>query len=503
MHRRHFIQNIFGSLLLTNISPLFANSINYSNLKIPTLSQKIFRRMSNHAYKNALFEGTWDVTSFEGEIPTYISGKLIKIGPGTKEFAGTKFNHFFDGDAYLSEFSIQNGSISVRSQFLNTPHRQVEQLAQKMLFHEFGTQSPHKDHQGRKNQPNINFFKWDGSLLALSEGAHPVAFDENTLEFKSVYNFRDTLPGNISFTAHPKFDDKTGDGYAFGTVQGITKALSVFKLNSKTHEIEILYKLNQKHVFMIHDMIVTEKFIIFIIPPAYFKITDIILGKKPLSEALEFDQSEKTRLLILSKDKKLKPIEIEFDSYLVFHHGNAYEENNTITLQTFLAIDSSILKLINNWQADTVIKADLPALYEIKIDIKQKKLVSFSKILSDHDFPVYNRTYQTKKNRFLYAASMGNKLDPMAFDGISKIDFLTNKKITFQMKNDEMCSEPFFIPKLDELHEDSGIIAYLGYNQSKNESFLEFLKAESLIPVGRAWLGKYLPLGFHGHFQTA
>lgn len=149
-----------------------------------------------------------------------------------------------------------------------------------------------------------------------------------------------------------------------------------------------------------------------------------------------------------------------------------------------------------------MIKADLPALYEIKIDLNQKKLISFLKIINDHDFPVFNRHYQTKKNRFLYAASMGNNLDPMAFDGISKIDLLTNEKETFPMKNDEMCSEPFFIPKPDEIQEDLGVIAYLGYNQSRNESYLEFLNAESLLPIGRAWMGKYLPLGFHGHFMA-
>ena len=499
MKRRDFLQASTMSLFLTALNPVKALEQQNLQWEKTELKNLLLKRKSYAAYQTTNFQGQLKARSIEGIIPQHVQGKLLKIGPGTKEFASTAFNHFFDGDAYLSEFKIEDGEVFTRSLFLPSPHRSEEQKSQKMLYHEFGTLSPYSKNQGRKNQPNINFFFWDNSFLALSEGAHPVAFSKDLYQLKGDYNFKGALPKNVSFSAHPKFDPDTKDGYGFGIVQGLSKALAVFKLDYKSQTLKEIYRLNQKSVYMIHDMIMTKNYLIFLIPPAYFKITDILIGKKPMANALEFDHKEKTRILVLPKDTSKNYFECDIPTSLVFHHGNAFETETGITFQSFLAKDASLLEMINQWQNPNLPKASLPDLHEIKINLTTKKVESIKNILKSHDFPIFNDLFATKPNRYLYASSMQNSSDPMAFDGITKIDLNDSSTQFYQMRDDEMCSEVFFIPDQQE-REDSGSIAYLGYNQTKHESYLEFLDAQSMTFVARAWLGTHIPLGFHGHF---
>ncbi len=44
-----------------------------------------------------------------GSLPDWLSGKLIRNGPGLLEIGDTKLNHWFDGMALLHSFTIKSG----------------------------------------------------------------------------------------------------------------------------------------------------------------------------------------------------------------------------------------------------------------------------------------------------------------------------------------------------------------------------------------------------------
>ena len=46
---------------------------------------------------------------FIGEVPRWLSGRLIRNGPGLFEIGDTKYNHPFDGLALLHSFTINEG----------------------------------------------------------------------------------------------------------------------------------------------------------------------------------------------------------------------------------------------------------------------------------------------------------------------------------------------------------------------------------------------------------
>lgn len=47
---------------------------------------------------------------FLGNIPSWISGNFLKIGPAKFEQSSEKYNHYFDGMSLMHCFSIRDGS---------------------------------------------------------------------------------------------------------------------------------------------------------------------------------------------------------------------------------------------------------------------------------------------------------------------------------------------------------------------------------------------------------
>ncbi len=457
-------------------------------------------RLSFKAYRSTHDELEHEIVDIEGVIPQEISGRYLKVGPGTKDIFNRSLNHFFDGDAYLCSLFFDQTNPQIKTQFLNTPQRIQEQSAGKMLFHEFGTEAPTKKF-GRKNQPNINVLPWDESYLMLSEGGHPARINKTSLEFEGYHNFEGSLPDDVSFSAHPKMDPKTGEIFAFGIHQGLSRALKVFRLDPETKKVKELYSLNQNHVFMIHDMAITSDYLVFLIPPVTFKLSDLILKKEPLASAVRFNPKMGSRLIILDRQGKKKPIEIELPSYMVFHHAGAFSDGKVLKIYSMLAQDGSILASISNWHSDMDPNTQLPSLHEVIVDLNQMKVTSITPLIKDCDFPIMSSLDLHLPPQFVYLAGMRRKADPFAFNEIIKYDLEKKSEISYQMPNHQVCSEPCFISKPHGAFEDDGYLLYQGLDEKRDETFFDILDARSLNRIGRLWCGHYIPLGFHGMYR--
>jgi all-trans-8'-apo-beta-carotenal 15,15'-oxygenase len=486
-HRRDFFRLAPSAAFLLSLSPA-------------RLQARENIRLSVRGNRATDLEGQWKLSDIEGEIPKDLRGSFYKIGPGTKDLFGTKLKHYFDGDGYVSRYAFTDDGVELTTRFIQTPQRMEEQSTGKMLYDEFGTAAPKANRQGRKNQPNISLFPWKNDLLALSEGGHPAALDPETLEFRRLSNFNGTLPKNVSFSAHPKVDPRTGEAFGFGIEQGISKALKVYKLDQASGTCEELYSLGQKHVFMIHDMTLTDSHIIFLIPPVYFKITDIIFAQGSLAEAIKFDPKIGSRLVVLDRKGKEKPCEIKLPPGLVFHHGNAMVSGYELKLQTFLSQDDSIMRFISDWDGPLRNRVNFPQLHEMTFNLKSKKLLKDEVLLSEHDFPVFNPRFTGQENRYLYMTGMGPETDPFGLHRVTKFDLKTRISLTHTVPEGQLCGEPFFVERPHAQAEDDGWIAFTGHDESRDEAFLEIRDARDLSFVARAWAGIYIPLGFHGTF---
>jgi all-trans-8'-apo-beta-carotenal 15,15'-oxygenase len=457
---------------------------------------KAVNRLSWLANKTTKNEGAWASPTIEGSIPKEIKGTLLRVGPGQKETGGTILKHFFDGDAYLQAFQFGYGEVDFKANFIETSDRLAELKAGKMLFDEFGTEAPKKTRR-LKNQPNVNIVPWRGDFLALSEGGHPSLLSGKDRSFVKYWDFNGTLDKSVTFTAHPKFE-QNGVGYGYGTKKGITKALVVYKMNPQSGDLEELYNLPQKKVHMIHDMMMTSDYLLFYIAPAFFKLTDIIFDRGTMADALQFKPSMGGRLIVLDKSGTAKPIEIKMPGYMSFHHGNAYQEGNSVCFTSFVAKDDSVLKVIAKWNASNHMATGTPSATQFRVNLETQKVEEERVIADHHDFPSFDQGLTGQKIDELFAVKMGSSNDPMSFLGVSKISITKGILKTFDAGRDETFGEPVF-----KQIENKGFLFVPGYHRGRDESFLQIFDATELNLISKIWMGGYYPLGFHGNFVTS
>lgn len=457
--------------------------------------------LSQQAYKSTSLEGTWDLDVIEGELPSDLVGQLLRVGPGFKSNHEHRLNHFFDGDAYYNKFQFDGRQVQLQAGFIDTPERKEELRRKKMVYDDFGTEAPRRTRK-RKNNPNINLIKWRDGFLALSEGGHPSLLDQETLKFQEHHNFLETLPKNTGFTAHPKYDPSTGKSYGFGIKQNASQALVVFEMDPLTGKLDELASIDQSHVFMVHDMMITENYLLFFMGSVYFKLMNIVLDRGSLADALTYDSSLRSQLIVIPK-KRLGPgavKRIKLPPCTVFHHGNAYEEGDRLIFDSFITRDGSLLELIKNWHDRPNTSIDTPTLTRFEVDMKKEYMISAKSVLDNHDFPVFNKAYTGKKSRYLYSVGMGTQEDLMAFASLTKFDAETKQSIHYQVGPGEAIGESIFEARVGATAEDDGYLLAPIYRSDSDKSALDIVDAKTMRRLCRLDMKNYFPLGFHGNF---
>ncbi len=457
------------------------------------------------AHRTAGAEGAWALDRIEGTVPRELSGILYRVAPGQKETFGVKLHHLFDGDAFVSRYEFREGKVDLRARFVDTPQRREEMNAGAMLYSEYGTRKPLSEkgpnHFRPKFPPSVNIIRWDGRMLGLSEGGHPTAIDPIDLSYQSDWDFHGTLAPDVSFTAHPRFDPETGEGYAYGTHRGDKLVLMVYRM-ARDGRLKPLYALPQKDYCMIHDMLLTREHLILVIPPLRMDIAQLVLGRASVADALTYAEREPTRLMILRKDGAGAPVIIEAPSGFVFHHGNAFEQNGRIVMDTILYPDAATLKVLHAFDREQRPPAPPNVLTRLTLDPVARAIVGRTEFTTREELPRFDTRRIGGDARYLYTVSRSVNV-PFVGTGIMRHDLHGGAAIRIEAAASRVYGEPVFVPHPGQTAEDRGWILAQGYDAGRDETFLEVRDAGTMDFEARVWTGQHFPLGFHGNFYAA
>jgi all-trans-8'-apo-beta-carotenal 15,15'-oxygenase len=465
------------------------------------------QRLGWLAHRTAGAEGFWRLTEMEGEVPQNLTGTLYRICPGQKENHGVALRHLFDGDAFICGYSFLDGQVTLRARFVETPQRQEERKAGRMLYPEFGTISPPAPEgwmpvPGGKNQPSVNVIPWDGHLLGLSEGGHPTAIDPQTLAYQGPWNFHGTLAADIPFTAHPRFDPETGEGFGFGIRKGPGLALTVFRMETNG-KLTQLYSLPQKGYFMVHDMLLTKEHIVFVIPPLRFDLSILFSGKAVPADALRYYPEEPMRIVILTRSGITDPVTIEWPAHVVFHHGNAFLQDGKIVMDSILSPDTKVLEAIYPWKEEYFQQAYKTQVSRFVLDPIHGKVESHSVLATHQEFPRFDLRRCGRDLRFLYTLEFKDPRDPMAAGSFARHDLHRRRMESVEPGKGRALSEVIFVPHPGKDEENRGWLLMQGYDAFRDENYLEIRDAGLLNFIARIWTGQHFPLGFHGNFCSS
>jgi len=365
--------------------------------------------------------------SIIGKIPDDLNGVLYRNGPAIMETqSGKKLNQPFDGDGMVAKFDFSEGENSIRfsNKIILTKHLQEELDAGKALYSSaFSSGNPLKD-GGRlfalpfsldfKNVANTGVVKWGGKLWALWEGGPPHRICPDSLDTEGIDELGRLLSGDQPFAAHYRIMEESGEQVLinFGAGQkGLDLELKIWEFDKNMQPTkERVIERKKKAFAFLHDFVVTENYYVFHMNPLYLDLkkvaSEFLLGKCPIAQCLKFNPLEKGTWLLVPRDASKDVMEIEAPvSQFVFHHGNAYEENGKLTVDS-VALDSFDFEAnMDNVKASYFFNpGPMGRLHRTQIDLKTGKIAQSLVSERGCEFPSIPIKKTGVKHKYIYTA---------------------------------------------------------------------------------------------------
>lgn len=466
-------------------------------------------------YESQPNEYDYYIEDIEGEIPTDLQGTLYRNGPGLLDIHGVPIAHPFDGDGMISAFTFENGKCHFRNRFVKTKEYLEEQKAGKMLYRGvFGTQKPgglfnNIFDLNIKNIANTNVIRLGDKLLALWEAAEPYHLDPHTLETIGIDNLQGILKSGDSFSAHPRFDpsSKFNNGKPslvnFGIKVGLFSVITIYEFDLSGELIQ-QYSHPIPGFCFIHDFVITPNYCIFFQNPVGYNPLPFVFGLKGAGECVEFKRNEPTKIIIIPRQSPHQNVKVlEVDAGFIFHHANAFEENNQVI------VDSICYEALTQIDPDTSYKeVDFSTLapgqlWRFSLNLKQntvnKKLIESRPC----EFPVINPNQVGRNNRYLFIGATHSKTENAPLQALLKIDFHRQEKQLYSFAPKGFAGESIFVPKTNAKSEDDGWVLSLIYDSRAHRSSLVIFDGLDISqPVATLNLKHHIPYGLHGSWTN-
>ncbi|MBF2009190.1 MAG: carotenoid oxygenase family protein [Chlorogloeopsis fritschii C42_A2020_084] len=465
-------------------------------------------------YQSLKQEFDYWIDDIEGQIPPELNGTLFRNGPGLLDINGQPIHHPFDGDGMISRITFLNGRAHFRNRFVRTAGYLAEQKAGKILYRGvFGTQKPggwlaNAFDFNLKNIANTNVIYWGDKLLALWEAAEPHRLDPHTLETLGKEYFDNILSEGEAFGAHPRFDPSCQlDNGApclvnFSIKPGLSTTITIFELDT-TGKIVRKHAHSVPGFAFIHDFAITPNYCIFFQNPVTFNPISFVLGMSGAGECIKFQHHQPTRIIIIPRQPKEKKVQIlETQSGFVFHHANAFEQDNEII------IDSICYESLPEVEPESDFrKVDFDALkpgqlwrFNLNLDHKTVR----QKLIESRccEFPSLHLQKVGRSHRYLYLGAAHAPSGNAPLQAFLKIDLESGERQLWSAAPQGFASEPVFVPRTNSQHEDDGWVLALVYDAAHHRSDVVILDARDFNqgPIARLHLKHHIPYGLHGNF---
>lgn len=437
-----------------------------------------------------------------GRLPDGLSGTLYRNGPARHVVGGARYRHWFDGDGMVHGWRLAAGGASYRSRYVRTRKHDAEARAGRMLVPGFGTlpDGVAAVPPDAMNPANINALPLAGSLFALWEAGSAYELDPATLETRGERVWRADLKG-LPFSAHPKLEPD-GTLWNFGVHYPEGRIL-VWRLGPDG-AVRSFGALEPRHPGFLHDMAVTERSLLFLLPP--LTLDPDAWGRVSFLDAHRWDGAAPVRLLAVDKGDLARTRLWELPAAFAFHFGNAWEEaDGTIRFDCALAGDARIL----THGLRAVMKGEGPGMPSPRaalVTLRPGGAASVEALGPEPaEFPRVDPRVVGRRNRRLYHLARLPEGDAPWFNAVVGRDPETGVLDRFVLPPGVIAEEHVFVPRPGGSGEGDGWLVGTQLDARRRRSGLAVYDARRLAdgPVAEAWLDAPVPLGLHGNFAPA
>ena len=308
----------------------------------------------------------------------------------------------------------------------------------------------------------------------------------------------------IASSAHPKIDERTGQMIQCG-YQPTAPFLQIYVVEPDG-SVSLAEAVDTPWASKFHEIAITENY--FVIPLGAVDISspnpdknDPLAGLKALRARPDLNMQFGIR-----KREPGSPIRW-FEtpsSHYIFHTFNAFERDGKIFMDACTFVNPTIMiENLANMRAGKVdIRSDSHHfLYELDLDkgtCKETQLSDFSA-----EVPRIDDRWLGYENRFGYA-SIG-KPGEGGFRRIMKYSHTGEPTIFQDLIENQMISEPVFVPRTPDAEEDDGFILAQRYDAANDRTGLDILDARGIDqePLARLWMDERIPFSVHGSWTSA
>lgn len=465
-------------------------------------------------YESQYQEDDYIVDNIEGEIPKDLRGTLYRNGPGLLDIYGTPIAHPFDGDGMISAFTFRDGKCHFQNRFVETKEYLEEKKAEKMLYRGvFGTQKPGGllanifDFK-IKNIANTNVICLGDKLLALWEAAQPYALNPKNLETIGLDNLNGVLKSGDTFSAHPRFDpnSKFNNGKPslvnFGIKVGLSSVITIYEFDLSGELIKQFSHSIDGFSF-IHDFVITPNYCILFQNPVSFNPFPFLFGLKGAGECVNFEENKPTKIIIIPREYASENVKVlEVDSGFIFHHANAFEEDNRIVIDSICY--SALTQIEPNTSYKEVDFSRLASgqIYRFSVNLNDN-LVS-KKLIETRpcEFPVVNPNNVGRSYRYIFIGASHSQTENAPLQALLKVDLHEGKSQLYSFAPRGFAGEPIFVPKSNAQSEDDGWVLHLIFDSACESSKLVIFDGIDISkPVATLNLKSHIPYGLHGTWK--
>lgn len=268
-----------------------------------------------------------------GEIPADLSGSYLRNGPNPRFDPIGSFVFPLDGDGMVHRISFENGRASYTNRFVRTPMVELEEQRGEALWS--GVTDGYTPPAGVVGEelagttralPDINIVRHAGKLMAMAEADKPYRLDPRDLATLGTEDCDGAML--VGSTAHPKIDPRTGEMVLFNYIfESPYLTWSVVAADGSAIRPPTAIDGLEAPI-MIHDMALTQKYVVLFVCPLIFDFAAVMAGGSLLS----WQPDDGTRIALIPRDGG--PVRwIQTDPFWVWHFANAFDNpDGTVTV---------------------------------------------------------------------------------------------------------------------------------------------------------------------------
>ncbi|MEH2072629.1 MAG: carotenoid oxygenase family protein [Nostoc sp.] len=445
-----------------------------------------------------------------GQVPEGLRGSLYRNGPGRLERGGTPVGHWFDGDGAILGVHFTDTGVTGIYRYVQTAEYQAESEADKFLYGVYGMHTPgpiwKRWNQQIKNAANTSVLALPDKLLALWEATGPYALDLQTLETKGLDDLG-SLNNGLAYSAHYKRDPHTGEIFNFGISLGSSIQLNLYKSNNSGKIIQkAAFKLNRYSI--IHDFVLTQKYLVFFIPPMRMQMLSFLLGLTTFSKSLSWKPQLGTQILIFDKENLSLVSRGETEPWFNWHFGNGCEdEDGSVILDVVRHSDfqqsNEYLKEFATGETYTISQG---RLWQMRLNPQTGKVTATQQVINRTcEFPVVQQSQVGQPWRYTYLALLPERINAGKewFSAIARFDYKTETLTEVDLGENLYTSEP--IHAQDSQNPEQGWLLIVVYNGNSDSSEVWIFDSDRLDaePVCKLGLPSVIPHSFHGTWNPA